>query len=129
MKKGLLVLAAALIALAPLKHASAGGPAFVGGGPTVYGGWYAPYWGPYWGPSYGFFRYYDANLGEVKLETKCKTAQVFVNGAYAGTTKNNRSLYLKPGSYAIEIRENGKTAFSQKIFVAAGKRVKLRPTL
>jgi len=80
MKKGLLILAAALMTMAPM-GASAAVRVFVGG-PVVYGGWYAPYWGPYWGP-YGYRTYYP-NSGEVKLDTKVKDAQVFINGAYAG---------------------------------------------
>ena len=133
MKKGLLVLAAALITLAPVKSASAADPQFADpgffdGGPVFYGGWYGQYWGPYWGPSYGYYRY-DFDSGEVRLETKCKNAEVYVNGAYAGSTHKNKSMYLRQGKYTIEIRQNGKTAFSQKVFVAAGKTLKLRPPL
>jgi hypothetical protein len=78
MKKTLLILAAALMMMAPV-GASAAVRVFVGG-PVVYGGWYAPYWGPYWGP-YGYRAYYP-NAGEVKLDTKVKDAQVFINGSY-----------------------------------------------
>jgi hypothetical protein len=81
MKKGLLLLAVAAMTLAPMS-ASAAVRVFVGG-PVVYGGWYSPFWGPYWGP-YGYSHY--PNSGEVKLDTKVKDAQVFINGAYAGIT-------------------------------------------
>ena len=129
MKKGLLILATAVIALAPMNASAAvvrGG--FVVG-PRIYGGWYAPYWGPYWGP--GYFGPYDAypNLGEVKLDTKVRDAQVFINGAYSGTTHENRTMRLRPGTYNIEIREGSQTPFSQKIFVVAGKTMHLRPVL
>jgi PEGA domain len=125
MKKGLLVLAAALMTMAP-QGASAAVRVFVGG-PVVYGGWYAPYWGPYWGP-YGYYGYFP-NSGAVKLDTKVKTAEVFINGAYAGTTHDNRTMHLRPGDYTIEIRENGQTPFSQKVYVAAGKTLHLHPEL
>jgi hypothetical protein len=125
MKKGLLVLAAALMTMAP-QGASAAVRVFVGG-PVVYGGWYAPYWGSYWGP-YGYYGYFP-NSGEVKLDTKVKTAEVFINGSYAGTTRDNRTMHLRPGEYTIEIRENGQTPFSQKVYVAAGKTLKLHPEL
>ena len=125
MKKGLLILAAALMTMAPMS-ASAAVRVFVGG-PVVYGGWYAPYWGPYWGP-YGAYGYYP-NSGEVKLDTKVKDAQVFINGSYAGTTHDNRTMHLRPGEYTLEIRENGQTPFSQKIYVAAGRTLKLHPEL
>jgi hypothetical protein len=94
------------------------------GGP-VYGGFYSPFWGPYWGPyGYGY-----PNSGEVKLDTKVKDAQVFINGAYAGTTHDNRTMHLRPGDYNIEIRENGSVPFAQKVFVAAGKTLTLHPEL
>ena len=36
-------------------------------------------------------------MGEVKLDTKVKDAEVFVNGGYVGTTGDSRTLHLKPG--------------------------------
>ena len=123
MKKGMLILAAALMSLAPMS-ASAAVRVFVGG-PVVYGGYYSPFWGPYWGP-YGYA--YNPN-GQVKLDTKVKDAQVFLNGAYAGTTHENKTMHLRPGNYNIEIRENGQTPFAQKIYVAAGQTIHLHPEL
>lgn len=134
MKKGLLILAAALMTLAPMS-ASAAGRIFVGrpyfggyyGGWGWGAGWYSPFWGPYWGP-YGY-SYGYRNAGEVKLDTKVKDAQVFINGAYAGTTHENKSMYLRPGSYNVEIREGTVTPFNQKIYVEAGKTLHLHPEL
>jgi hypothetical protein len=126
MKKALLIAAAAVMTLAPMS-ASAAIRGVVVVGPRVYGGWYAPFWGPYWGypgPYYGF-----PNSGEVKLDTKVKDAQVFINGAYAGTTHDNKTMHLRPGSYNIEIREAGNTAFAERVYVAAGKTLKLHPEL
>jgi len=127
MKKGMLILAVALMTLAPVS-APAAVRVFVGG-PVVYGGGYAPFWGPYWGP-YGYYGYRAyPNSGEVKLDTKVKDAQVFINGAYAGTTHENRTMHLRPGNYNIEIRENGQTPFAQKVYVAAGQTLHLHPEL
>ncbi|HME06572.1 MAG TPA: PEGA domain-containing protein [Bryobacteraceae bacterium] len=125
MKKGLLILTAALMMIAPI-GASAAIRGFVGGGGYYGAGWYGPYWGPYWGP-YGYYAYPQA--GQIKLDTKVKDAQVFINGAYAGTTHENKSMHLRPGGYNIEIREAGKTQFSQRVYVAAGKTLHLRPEL
>ena len=124
MRKRLLVLCAALMTLAPISASAAG---FVVVGRPYYGGFYRPFWGPYWGPAYGYGYY--PNSGEIKLDTKVKDAQVFVNGAYAGTTHENKTMHLRPGSYNIEIREAGQTHFSQKVFVAAGKTLHLHPEL
>ena len=69
------------------------------------------------------------NAGEVKLDTKVKDAGVFINGAYAGTTHDNKTMHLRPGSYNIEIREAGRTAFAEKVYVVAGKTLHLHPEL
>jgi PEGA domain-containing protein len=127
MRKGLLILAASLMTLAPM-NASAAVRAFVGfGRPYYYGGWYRPYWGPYWAPYGGYYAH--PNAGEVKLDTKVKDAQVFINGAYAGTTKENKSMYLRPGSYNIEIRGFGSSRYAERVYVVAGKTLHLHPEL
>jgi hypothetical protein len=122
-----LILAAALMTLAPMS-ASAAVRVIVGR--PYYGGFYRPFWGPYWGPAYGGYYYYgNPNAGEVKLDTKVKDAQVFINGAFAGTTHQNKSMYLRPGSYNIEIKEAGRTPFAERVYVVAGKTLHLHPEL
>jgi hypothetical protein len=123
MKKGLLVLAASLMMLVPVS-APAAVRVFVGGG--YYGGFYRPFWGPYWGPAY--YTGYP-NAGEVKLDTKVKDAGVFINGAYAGTTHDNKTMHLRPGTYNIEIREGDRTPFAERVYVVAGKTLHLHPEL
>jgi PEGA domain len=119
MKKGLLILTFALMALAPV---TASARVFVGVG---------GYWGPYWGP--GYYGYYGGYgypaAGQVRLDTKVKNAEVFINGAFAGTTHQAKSLYLRPGSYNIEIRELGATKFAEQVYVAPGKTLHLHPQL
>ena len=127
MKKGLLVLAAALAILSPVS-APAAVRGFVAVGRPYAGGWYSPYEGSYWGPAWGGY-YARPNSGEVKLDTKVKDAQVFINGAYAGTTHDNRTMYLRPGSYSLEIREAGRTQYAEKVYVVAGKTLHLHPEL
>lgn len=127
MKKGMLVLAAALMTLAPIS-ASAAVRGFVVVGRPYYGGaFYSPYWGGYWGPYWGAGYY--PNAGEVKLDTKVKDAEVFINGAFAGTTHDNKTMHLRPGNYNIEIREAGQARFDQKVYVVAGKTLHLHPEL
>jgi len=127
MRKGLLILAAALMTLAPM-GTSAAVRGFVVVGRPYYGGWYSPFWGPYWGPAYGGYYAYP-NSGEVKLDTKVKDAQVFIDGAYAGTTQQNKSMHLRPGSYNIEIREAGRTPYSERVYIVVGKTLHLHPEL
>jgi hypothetical protein len=126
MKKRLIVLAAALMTLVPMSASAARG--FVVVSRPYYGGWYRPYWGPYWGPYGGYYNAHP-NAGEVKLDTKVKDAQVFINGAYAGTTHENKTMYLRSGTYNIEVREGGRTQFAEKVYVVAGKTLHLHPEL
>jgi hypothetical protein len=134
MKKASLILAGALMALAPVSASAAalgargvafGGP--YGPGWAWTGGWYSPYWGPYWGSPYPLAVY--PNAGEVKLETPVKNAEVYINGSYAGTTHQNHEMYLKPGSYNIKIVEGGKIRYAKQVYVVAGKKLKLYPEL
>src|ERR1700728_106343 len=115
MKRAFLIMAAAVVTLLPVTASAAVRVGFVVGGPAFYGpGWYSPFWATYWGPG----PYYTfANAGEVKLDTKVKDAQVFLNGAYAGTTKEDKTMHLRPGSYNIEIREAGQARFAENVYV------------
>jgi hypothetical protein len=129
-KKVLLVLAAGLMSLAPMSASAA----VRGGVVIVHRPFWGSYWGPGWGPGWGPYPYpgyyYDyPNIGTIKLDTKVKDAQVFINGAYAGTTHENKSMHLRPGSYNVEIREDGRTQFAERIYVASGKTLHLHPEL
>jgi hypothetical protein len=127
MKTRLMILAAALATLVPVSAPAAVRGYVVVGRPFYGGGFYSPYWGPYWGPYGGYYAH--PNSGEVKLDTKVKDAQVFINGAFAGTTHQNKSMYLRPGSYNIEIRESGHTQYAERVYVVAGKTLHLHPEL
>jgi len=115
MKKGLLILTFALMTLAPMSASAA------------IRGYWGSYWGPYWGPAYYGYGY--AAAGQIKLDTKVKNAEVFIDGAFAGMTQQTKSMHLRPGSYNIEIREVGQTKFAERVYVVAGKTLHLRPQL
>jgi hypothetical protein len=122
MKKLMTIVAAAAMALAPMT-ASAARVVFVGR-PFVSAGFYGPYWGPYWGPAYAY-----PVSGEVKIDTKSKIDEVFIDGAFAGTTKDMKTIHLRQGTYNIEVRHDGQYTINEKVFVAAGKTVRLQPAL
>ena len=113
------------MALAPL-GASAAVRVFVGRPAFGYGYGYGPgFYGPgYWGPNY-----YEAysNTGSVKIDSKMTDAQVFIDGSYAGTVKDNKTVHLRQGNYNFEVRHGGQTVFSEKIFVTAGKTIHIAP--
>lgn len=126
MRKGLLILAASLMSLAPVAATAQVRTRVVVGRPYYGGGFYRPYWGAYWGPTYSPYYFYNPNSGQVKLDTKVKDAGVYINGAYAGTTKDNKTMHLRPGAYNIEIRGYGRP-YAERVYVVAGKTLRLHP--
>jgi hypothetical protein len=54
---------------------------------------------------------------------------VFINGAFAGTTKDVRTMHLRPGSYTIEVKHAGQPGFSERVYVVTGKTLHLHPGL
>jgi len=125
MKKLMILVAAAAMALAPMSASAARVVVFGGHywGPGFYG---PAYYGSYWGPGYA---YPAAGMGEVKIDTKLKDEEVFVNGAFAGTTKDMKTFYLRQGTYTIEVRHAGQPELNEKVFVTAAKTVHLKPAL
>ncbi len=67
------------------------------------------------------------NAGQVKLDTHVKDAQVFVDGAYAGTSGKLKTMWMRTGTYTIEMRAPGQAQFAEKIYVVAGKTVHVEP--
>jgi hypothetical protein len=104
--------------------------------------YYPAFWGPaayYWSPFYDpyspifrpgpFWQYSrSAGMGEVKLQTPQKSAEVFLNGAYAGIAEDLKSIWLEPGAYDLEVKDGHQT-FNKCIYVLSGKSVKIRPAL
>jgi len=120
-----LLFSAAFVAMLPMT-ALARGRVFVGPGFSPYG-WYGYGW---YGP-YGMYGPYGAapNAGKVKLDTDIKDAEVFINGSYAGTVGQLKTMVLRSGNYNIEVRAPGRTPFQQRIYVVAEKTIKLHPEL
>jgi hypothetical protein len=107
--KRILLISAAFVALLPMTALARGrAGVFVGPGFAPYG-WYG--YGSY-GP-YGMYGPYGVapNAGTVKLDTNLKDAEVFINGSYAGTAGQLKTMYLRSGNYTIEIRAPGTHAF------------------
>ena len=128
--KKLLVASVVAMALLPMTAAARGRRVFVGPRLAPYSwyggyGWYGPFYGPYsWGPYFG-----TPNAGAVKLDTKVKDAEVFIDGSYAGTVGKLKTMHLRPGRYSIEIRAPGRARFAESIYVVAGKTIHLNPDL
>jgi hypothetical protein len=54
---------------------------------------------------------------------------VYINGAYAGTVGKLKTLYLRPGSYNIELRAPGYMQYAERIYVTPGKTLHVKPDL
>jgi hypothetical protein len=142
---------AAVTAQAEGTRVRLGGVSVSGGyysGPGWYGpGYWSPaWWGPAmwrpWGPMWADPLWYGAwahpgywngflqgpGMGEVKLSKPSEEAMVYLDGAYAGPAKKLKSMWLEPGVYSLEVRDDGRT-WQRKIYVLSGKTLALRPEL
>ena len=54
---------------------------------------------------------------------------MLINGSLAGTVRQLKTMTLRAGTYDIQVRAPGRAPFEQKIYVIAGKTVKLHPDL
>lgn len=95
--------------------------------------WSPYYWSPFWNyyaPMYysafdpGYLRRPGPGMGEVKL-TAPEDAEVYLNGAYAGVADDLKTIWLEPGAYDLEVRPRAGDAYSRRIYVLSGKRVKI----
>jgi hypothetical protein len=80
-------------------------------------------------PSYVPDLVYSLGKGEVKLAAEPKTASVYLNGAYAGTARNLKSMWLEPGAYDLSLSAPGQQEFHQRIYVLSGKSLKIAARL
>lgn len=110
------------------------GPLFYPYGPY---GWYpyysAAFWDPFWG-TYSSFAYlpnlaYGHDKGEVRLATDPKQAEVYIDGAYAGTADHLKSMWLDPGAYDLSVSYTGRESFHQRIYILTGKSLKITAKL
>jgi hypothetical protein len=91
--------------------------------------YYSPgfYYGPAWYYPYGAYAP-RPDLGDVKIDTHLKDASVYVDEGYVGPIDKFKKFGLKPGNHEIELRdESGRSFFSERVQVLAGKTIELRP--
>ena len=71
---------------------------------------------------------YQANMGEVKIQTRHKAAWVYIDGGLAGQADRLKSMWLDPGVYSLEMRD-GNRNYTQRIYVLSGKTLRITPEL
>ena len=97
---------------------------------------YGPYCAPFF-DLYSPFLYHSGyysgfprgpNMGEVRLHSDSKRAEVFLDEAYAGVAEDLKSIWLEPGAYNLEVRADRGATFSRRIYVLSGKTLKIEAT-
>jgi hypothetical protein len=100
--------------------------------------WYAygnspVFWSPFWsylGPLYSPPYFTPGNgTGAVKLHADPKSAQVFIDNAYAGTAARLKSFWLDPGAYDLTVTAQGRAPYRQRIYVLSGRTLKITGSL
>lgn len=85
---------------------------------------YAPYYGTYL-PSLA----YGDDKGKVELAVRPESADVYLDGAYAGPAGNLKKMWLSPGAYDLTVSMPGGTPFHERIYVLSGKSLKIKHSL
>jgi len=95
-------------------------------------GFYPPAWGfappaYYWDSYYGYYgwNYPPPNTGKIKLEDPDKEDHVYLNGAFAGTVSDLKTIHVRAGTYDLEVKHNDQNVLSQRVYVLGGKTVKV----
>jgi hypothetical protein len=98
--------------------------------PFYYGFWpsywfYPPFYPPVYFPGYSA----PGQEGEVRLETNVKSAEVYLNSAFAGMAGHLKSFWIAPGVYELEIRTENQVIFQRRIYVLTGKTIRVKAML
>lgn len=87
-------------------------------------------WNPWFYQPFFYHPYYATGfargpqMGEIQLRAPVKSAEVYLDGAYAGTVGDLKSIWLEPGAYNLEVRD-GRHTFERRVYVLSGKAVRI----
>jgi hypothetical protein len=91
-----------------------------------------PFWCSYptvLSPMYSGSLLYAEDKGEVKLTADPKTAEVYIDGAYAGKADQLRTMWLDSGAYDLSLSAEGRVAFHQRVYVLSRKSLRISAKL
>ena len=96
--------------------------------PYLFPSYYYPYfWDPWYYPAAFWSGFaYAPERGEVKLQTADLSAEVFIDGAFAGTAEKLKSIWLQPGAYTLAVQPPGKPMAERRIYVLTGKTLRVK---
>jgi hypothetical protein len=66
-------------------------------------------------------------MGEVKIQTAEKNAEVFLDGAYAGIVQDLKTMWLEPGAYDLELKTEDQRVYKKRIYILSGKNIRITP--
>jgi hypothetical protein len=89
---------------------------------------YGPFFFPPFAPGFATGFAYRPNMGEVKIQTSHKAAQVYIDGGFAGQAGHLKNMWLEPGVHNFEVHD-GPSHYAQRLYVLSGKTLKLTPEL
>jgi hypothetical protein len=101
---------------------------FFGPGLFFPGYFYGPY-DPFYYGTYPAAFYYGDDKGKVELAVLPESADVYLDGAYAGPAGNLKKIWLSPGAYDLTVSTPGGTPFHERIYVLSGKSLKIKHNL
>ena len=91
-----------------------------------------PFWCNYpfaLSPVYSGSLLYAEDKGEVRLTADPKTAEVYIDGAYAGKADRLRTIWLDSGAYDLSLTAKGRVAFHQRIYILSRRSLKISAKL
>ena len=68
-------------------------------------------------------------MGEIKLRSSIKDADVFIDDALAGKAKDLKTLWLEPGVYNLKVQADQYEPFTIRLYVLSGKTLKIDANL
>jgi hypothetical protein len=92
---------------------------------------YGPFYGPFYYPPYASGLNYSPGKGQVKVSSpgKDKSAEIYIDDAYAGTVHELKSMWLDPGAYDLSVIGADGSSFQKRIYVLSGKTLKIKAVL
>jgi PEGA domain len=90
---------------------------------------YCGFYGPFYAPGYFTGFPPGEDKGQVKLHVVPQNAEVFLDGAYAGTADRLKSMWLKPGAYDLTVKAEHRAPFHQRIYILTNKTLNITTAL
>jgi hypothetical protein len=68
-------------------------------------------------------------MGEIKLVSNLKDADVYIDDGLAGKVKDLKTLWLEPGAYNLKVQAENYMPFTMRVYILSGKSLKVDANL